>query len=317
MTRPWRIPDPSRPPGEAAAAAFLRLTSGEATEAEVAAIRAWLAADPGHKAAYDAVHGAWHGIGPLAPLPWAANDRPVRRRPSKAALAALAAGMVGVVVLIGLERSAADIRTRPGEVREVALPDGGRAWLDTDSAIDLAYGADTRQVTVLKGQAWFDVADEARPFVVRTHDATITDIGTVFGVRRDGDATRVYVREGEVRVSCADAEAAVLPGAMAACTRGGLAERGAADIAAVSGWQDGRLSFIDRPLREILREIDRYSPGLTFVRLPPDVARRRVTAYLELERLEAGLEALAASEGLTISRVGPATLVRKNRRLPG
>lgn len=271
-------------------------------------IRRWLAENAAHQSAYDAARRAWHGVSPLGVA--SANTLRGRRLLTRRSVgAALAASVAAVAVFIGLDRSAADMRTGMGEVREIVLPDGGTAWLDTDSAIALAYDGDARNVTVIKGQAWFDVADEARPFVVRTHDTTITDIGTVFGVRRDGEATEVFVSEGEVRVECRASLVAVRPGAMAACTRDGLTDARPADVEAARVWQSGRLVFVDRPLGEVLKEIDRYAPGMTIGMLSGSKKARRVTAHLELDQLASGLDALAASENLRISRLGPVVLI--------
>ena len=53
-----------------------------------------------------------------------------------------------------------------------------------DSTLALSYGAGGRDVALLAGQAFFDVASlQGRPFRVRSGDVTVTVIGTAFGVR--------------------------------------------------------------------------------------------------------------------------------------
>src|SRR3546814_7213537 len=64
--------------------------------------------------------------------------------------------------------------TTTGEQRTVALDDGSRVVLDTDSDLQVQYGKRERRLTLLKGRADFQVQhDTDRPFVVLVGDASV------------------------------------------------------------------------------------------------------------------------------------------------
>jgi transmembrane sensor len=92
-------------------------------------------------------------------------------------------------------------RTAIGEQRKIALHDGTVVTLNTDSRAAVQYGEDTRAMTLLWGQALFEVArDESRPFVVTAGDRRITALGTAFDVRLSRDQLQVILIEGRVAI---------------------------------------------------------------------------------------------------------------------
>lgn len=50
-----------------------------------------------------------------------------------------------------------DHHTAVGEQARIELPDGSIAWLNTDTAIDVRYSENRREIVLLKGEAQFDV----------------------------------------------------------------------------------------------------------------------------------------------------------------
>jgi transmembrane sensor len=94
----------------------------------------------------------------------------------------------------------------------------------------------------------------------------VTAVGTAFSVRRAGDSVSVVVIEGVVDVKAergAAAEPAVLraeAGQRVRFDRGELTqspESAAPEIA--TAWQEGRLQFVDEPLRLVVASVNRYS----------------------------------------------------------
>jgi transmembrane sensor len=98
----------------------------------------------------------------------------------------------------------AQLTTEIGQRRSFELPDGTTIQLNTDSAAQLHYTVHRRELTLLKGEAWIQVAfDSKRPFGVEVGPLRIQDIGTVFTVRAEPRQTTVYVIDGRVRLSTA------------------------------------------------------------------------------------------------------------------
>lgn len=232
---------------EAAARWLVRQREGADDEADRAAFRAWLDADPAHRRAYEkaamacrfasahaeapeivALRAAALAAGPVEPVAWAARLR--RARPWLAAAATVTAvattatlvslspdGRPGAWLPNALVRPAPDAdtalyRTAVGERTTVTLPDGSVATLDTDSSIHLAYSAGERGVRLLKGQALFEVAhNRTRPFHVYAAGRRVTALGTVFNVRMDGTRLRVALLEGSVRIDAVSPTSAPVP----------------------------------------------------------------------------------------------------------
>ena len=78
-----------------------------------------------------------------------------------------------------------EIRTTPGMVASVDLPDGTKVWLNSDSYLrhPVKFNGETRDV-VLKGEAYFKVTrNEKAPFRVNTKaDMQIEVLGTEFNI---------------------------------------------------------------------------------------------------------------------------------------
>ena len=83
--------------------------------------------------------------------------------------------------------------TAEGEQRGVQLADGSVVILDSETVLRVKLGAAIRRLELDRGKARFDVAHEARPFVVFAGGGSITAHGTVFDVRVTPDH-RVSVR---------------------------------------------------------------------------------------------------------------------------
>ena len=217
------------------------------------------------------------GEAPLAPpdlrgLSFAPRSQVQPRRWGRGAAAAVA--VVGAAALAwgGWQASgqhAASYASQVGQVMRVALEDGSRVVLSSDSQLDVRMSRGERDVALVRGEAIFEVAhDTRRPFVVEAEGRRVRAVGTRFSVRRDADALRVVVTEGKVRldgVQAADGRqspAALLPaGSVATAGRGGVLVRSLplAEAERYLEWRDGFLAFDDVPLADAAAEFNRYN----------------------------------------------------------
>lgn len=184
--------------------------------------------------------------------------RPIPRRTGAIALAAgliLAIGLSIIVVQSG------QYRTGVGEQRLVTLADGTRLRLDTDSRVKVRLGDRERDVQLLRGRAFFDVAhDTSRPFIVHADGTAVRALGTRFDVRLAGEEVKVTLVEGSVEVTQADAPKAwrLNPGESLS-PREAQARPRRVDVAATTSWTSGRLTFRETPLAQAVAEVNRYS----------------------------------------------------------
>ncbi|MBU0724698.1 MAG: FecR domain-containing protein [Alphaproteobacteria bacterium] len=299
---------------------FLRLTAGDMSAVELRRFREWREANPAHDAAFREVRALWNDLDPLEPAfaPAADQVMPHRIRPgisrtrAVAAIAALAACLLLVLASLPdlLIMIQADYRTARGEQATITLPDGSLAYLNTGSALDIRYTQTRREVAILGGEVWFDVIrDRGRPFSVLALGGSSTAVGTAYAVRdQDGIAT-VTVTEGTVRVApdatdnTASTDHLVTAGQRIAYREdGSIGPMENVDATAAIAWRQGLLLLRERPFTEALEEIGRYYPGRILL-LGDQTKLGTVTARLSLGQLDNGIDALAATHGLSVTRL--------------
>lgn len=123
-----------------------------------------------------------------------------RKRQVAFTIAATVLAAMGVVGLrFYLERGV--YATNVGEERSISLSDGSLVELNARSRINVRMLAHERDVYLLQGEALFKVVHDAqRPFIVRSGNAIIRDVGTEFDVDRRETGTTVTVIAGQVAV---------------------------------------------------------------------------------------------------------------------
>lgn len=331
MTEPMdqRAPDPqegSDPIDDAAQDWFVRMRTGTPTGEDRTRFAAWRAADPRHGAAYDELTALWADMDGLrhafAPPPSPAPFQRPRTSARPWLWGSLIAASIALTAMMApgiVTRLQADHRTGVGEQARIDLPDGSVAWLNTDTALALAYTEARRHIALLHGEALFEVAeDPGRPFAVLAHAGRSTALGTVFAVRSDAGGAMVTVSEGTVAVASpvtergpqrgaagTGAEAVLMPAEQvryASGTPPGPVRR--VDPATIAPWRDGFIAIRNRPFAAALAEIDRYRPGRILLMADAD-SLDPVTARLSIAAIDDGLEALAALNGLTVTMVTP------------
>ena len=231
--------------------------------------------------------------------------RKARQRRHKRRLAGVAALALGVSALVGFDPAyrTQDFETAAAEHRDWTLDDGSRLSLNTDSVLQVQWRLRSRRLKLLRGEAAFDVAHSPlRAFSVSAGDARITDIGTVFSVRRSDAGLRVRVLSGEVEVRSPAGTQFVVAGSGLVIRPGRPAESYAVrerDLA----WREGRIVFDGTPLAEALAELGYYrSAPITLV--DAQVAQLRISGQFDTARPDALLDALPKILPVELRRAG-------------
>lgn len=231
------------------------------------------------------------------------------RRLVKAALPAAVAAILAVLAAPELAlRWQADAMAGTGELRELTLADGSHASLSPGSAIRIDYSNDERRITLLRGQAWFEVHDDARPFRVAARDVEATDIGTAFEVGLAGDDIHVAVGHGIVRVD--DTKTArviskrLTAGQSVSIDPGGNIRRDTASPELIGAWRDGQLAVQDKPMSDVVEALRPWYGGMIVVRSNA-LADRHVTGVYDLHDPAGAMEALTKAYGGSVTRLTP------------
>ncbi|MBY8823670.1 FecR family protein [Sphingomonas colocasiae] len=263
-----REQEPSAAIVRQAAEWLAHVESGDASAADHEDLRAWRAADPAHAVALDRLGGVRARLDGTPDVEREALRR-LMLRPRRRA----GASFLAVLVLIGAGWMAsrlpwvqlyfADQKTEAGETRVVALPDGSSLTLSTDSAVNLEIGDGERAVRLLRGELLAHVAKaDAPPFEVMTEDGTAIALGTAYTVLKESAATTVAVAQSQVRVCPVpeDDEGCLTlgPGQRARLAGGRAVRLPDVSAADVGAWAEGWLTVDDRPLAEVLDELNRW-----------------------------------------------------------
>lgn len=155
-----------------------------------------------------------------------------------------------------------ELVTPRGGENTVILSDGTTVHLNAGSKLTYPVRfAGKRRLVALEGEAYFDVAvDAKRPFVVRTHLGEITVLGTAFNVNAYTDSPVCYTTlvRGKVRVDVGNKQTVtLLPGEQAMLTASHMEKR-EVNLEEYVGWVNGKYVFNDRPLGEIMKVFERW-----------------------------------------------------------
>ncbi|HDS1138377.1 TPA: FecR domain-containing protein [Stenotrophomonas maltophilia] len=299
----------------------IRCSAGPLPERQQRTLQRWLQADPRNALAWRRQQAFWQGLdaaGPevLAALPWLTADReglrpigPRRRLPWLLASAAAVVLMVAAAPHAWL-LARSDLRSSDAP-RVVQLDDGSTAVLDAGTALALEFDGQQRRLRLLRGQAWFQVAHEQRPFQVEAGGGQIRDIGTAFSVSMQGATIITGVSEGVVDVRPGDGSVQRLRAGQMRAFRDGrwLQPLQQAEPEAMAPWRRGEVAIDDLPAAQAIADLGRYRRAPVWV-LGGQAARVRVSGLFHLQQPETAIDAVAAQAGLRVQRLpGGALLV--------
>lgn len=299
---------------EAAAQWVQRMALPVQDSATAAAFDRWILDDPRHVDSYARMVQLWQSDGLRQAL--AANDVPdsaatalgPRGAPHRlwrsAALLvpAMAAAMLLLIVAPPLLRDPVRHGAPPGAMRVVALADGSRVNLAPGARIAVRMTPWSRDVTLERGQAFFDVAHERmRGFAVDGGQARVRVLGTAFDIdRMEGEAV-VRVYRGSVSVAAGAGRQWRLSAGSGIALRGG----NATTIDGITGsrpdWADGWFDANNTPIRQLIAHLNRGAA--TPIRLAdPMLGELQVTGRFRLSDPEDALAAVAAIHDLDLRR---------------
>jgi len=289
--------------------------------ADRAELEAWLEADPAHAVAYFRVELAWQRTARLAALRGPERLRPITQKAGKtgafkAAVGFALAGIVAAGIFFATRDPGQRVyATAVGERKVLALPDGSRIELNTNTVLRISK-SDARRVWLDRGEAFFHVVhDSAHPFVVDAGARRITDLGTEFVIRQDDARFKVAVLEGRVSVA-AKANAAqsllLVRGDSAEATGSALAVKNnaPANIAGALGWRRGVLVFDNITLGEAAAEFNRYTTGRIVVS-DAQVAGLRVVGTFPTDGVAGFVDVARHILNLRVEKRGADTIISK------
>lgn len=187
--------------------------------------------------------------------------------------------------------AAIEIVSPHGARTKFQLPDGTQGWLNSGSSLKYANNFLSERKISLIGEAWFEVAHNARkPFVVHTKVLDVQVLGTKFNVTAfpDENVTEVVLQEGKVNVSGYKGlyKLDMKPDEKFTYDKklqsGTIQEVKASQF---SAWKDGLLVFRNEPLAEVLKRVSRWY-NVDIVLNDPKLENVRYRATFQEEQVE-------------------------------
>jgi transmembrane sensor len=284
-------------------------------------LRRWLDEDPRRRGALLRAEAALsfvdrgRALAGVVPKP---EPRPIWiRRKLMFAGAALAAGVVGVAILMmGPHRYGTGL----GEVRQVPLSDGSVVAINTQSTVEVAMHANVREVTLTRGEAWFRVAhDTKRPFIVSAGRIRVRAVGTAFSVRRRDEGADVTVSEGVVETwTIGEEERRVR---IAAGAKAYVAEyeapkvvQASADVARSLAWREGQIVLEGETLDEAAAQFNRYNARKLLIS-DPSLAEEKLVGQFRATEPMTFADAVATTLGATVVVEGDTIRLSRAARL--
>lgn len=302
MTKTTNPTDDDSALSNEAAAWFLRLRNDEVSAGDFARWREWVNASPAHTDAFDRVSEFWKKSDTLTNLPWPTDndleideydgreDLPLPqpqtvhstrgRLRAFAQIAAMllvvaAATMIAAPRLRMQQAITPDIyETSIAEHETIQLKDGSKIVLGAMSKVAVDYTPGRRNISLLSGEAFFEVAkDPMRPFVVAAGPRSVRAVGTAFNINFSEQSLAVSVVEGTVSIAAQQkgkpVNASREPGPDALLLDDGQelivsrADDGeeirAFSTEIVTSWRTGKLTYIGEPLENVIADLNRYS----------------------------------------------------------
>jgi transmembrane sensor len=330
---------------ETAAQWFVRRQGTTWTADDQARLDEWLQAATAHRIAFIRLDAAWEhsarlqalgaGVPPGVVPPrgsWGfthpsmrgghgAADAAPRWRPWAALAASLLLVLAGALYVLKDNLFGGDrYSTAVGGLATVALADGSKVTLNTDTRIRVSLNAKERAVELERGEAFFVVAkDASHPFVVRAGDKQVTAVGTQFSVRREVDDVEVVVAEGRVNLTSGASNARRLPTSLGA---GAIArtlnaqvlvrEQRVSEAEQRLSWRNGFVTFHDTTLADAVAEFNRYTVRKIVIE-DTSIAGLRVGGNFRSNDADAFLWLIQRGFPITVEQDGGRVLLKERR----
>jgi len=269
----------------------------------------WRAADPAHGAAFDQLWATAQDAALTEAMALDVQRRSVRP-PARGPVAALAGALAVCALALAIAWPQLQLltvppvtfQTPPGQIRRIALADGSRVTLDGATRLEARMGVARREVRLVTGEAYFDIAhDAARPFTVSAPEGSARVLGTAFDLERGDGRLELSVHRGKVRLAppgLIRRTADLTPGQQAFAKDGRLSRPRAFDPSA-DDWRTGWLETDGVTLARLVERLNRASPTPIVIE-DPALGRRRVAGRFRLDEPEALVRNLALVHGFQV-----------------
>jgi len=200
----------------------------------------------------------------------------------------------------------AHYETQRGQQQDVKLADGTTLHLSGATSVDVTLDDKQRMVALNQGEAYFDVAHEAkRPFVVHAGDSATRVLGTAFDVDVARGEVKLSVYRGRVRFGSASYEAGSVevPAGFRSRFRDGVAKAPTRFDATQQDWRQDWLDTDDMRLVDLVDTLNRRG-GPVVMDPPRALGGITLSGRFKLDNSRQLLGAIGAAYGFDVVQEG-------------
>jgi len=322
-------------PGEEIKKLITRFLEGEASDQDVADLHHWLAESADNRLYFDEVNNAyqasvtlhrfnqqkvdhaWSRLSKRIDLPQSHEEttnvtsiRPFLFLKVAASICILvAAGFLLFGILKAESRSPRNVLVQnvTRSDKGIVLPDSSVVWLNANSTIEypVSFDKSTREV-ILKGEAFFDIRKDVKPFIVKTENMNIQVKGTRFNVQayKNDQTAKTTLEEGKVELhvtgekniyTLGPGDQAILNKTLSKVTLKKV------DPANFTAWKEDKLIFDNTPLCDIISRLEnRFHVA---IEIDSTISQQeRLTMTIENENLDEILDHIVLSSDLQVKK---------------
>ncbi len=264
-----------------------------------AAFEAWRAQGIEYEIAYEREAAIWDRLGRLSALrtvegttiaPPRVTARTPWRRVAMAAAGVAATLVIGLTPFLALSPTKA-YATGVGQQQRIRLDDGTLVELNTDSRIEVRFGFHARTVRLVRGEAMFHVAKDARPFTVQTPSARVETPKADFTVRLVKAGASVLVSRGAALATETGGSGDVVAidaanQAVVAAGQAHVVRISSDDMERKLAWRHGAIELDGETLADAAGEFNRYSTRQIVI-ADPATAQLHVGGYFRDDDVDA------------------------------
>lgn len=165
----------------------------------------------------------------------------------------------------------ADTTSLPSEIHTLKIPHGGEfqlhlsdgthVYINSESKISYpaVFTGNERRIT-LSGEAYFQVARSATPFIVIVNNMEVKVLGTEFNLRAytDEKSVQATLVKGKVEIATDQDRILLIPGEQAVLAVGGGLSKRTVDVTKSVAWKDGFVAFEDERLEDIMTKLSKW-----------------------------------------------------------
>jgi ferric-dicitrate binding protein FerR (iron transport regulator) len=171
--------------------------------------------------------------------------------------------VVSTVIIVSNLGQPIIYQTANKEQQNITLEDGSVVALNAGTILSVESDFNSeKRIVSLQGEAYFNVAKNNKPFIVKTKNGHVQVVGTEFNIKSRKELMVVAVNEGIVRVSSTtapkDSSLMLTKGQMTYCSRGGypVAQKPFSTTESPD-WLHSKIDLNEERLANVFEEIER------------------------------------------------------------